>query len=100
MWDQFTSGASVKNQRRNRARAEEREKMDAEKEKKEKAKRDLARKNLTAKLRRQAEERRKRQEERIEMMKSIVEDDIDGEKSTGSGNGKGLNKLDMAELKE
>ena len=34
------------------------------------------------------------------MMRSIVEDEKDGDKSRDSGDGKGLNKLDMAELKE
>ena len=42
--------------------------MQAVEEKKEKAKRDIARKNLTMKLRKQAEERRQKQEERIKML--------------------------------
>ena len=65
MWDQFTSGSQLNKQKRLRAKAEETQKLQADQEKKEKAKRDIARKNLTLKLRRQAEERRMKQEERI-----------------------------------
>ena len=77
MWDQFTGGsvASLNKNKRLKKKAEEALKKKEEDTEKERLKKEQARKLLSIKLRKQAEERRIKAVQRAAMLEQILEEE-------------------------
>ena len=77
MWDQFTGGsvASLNKNKRLKKKAEEALKKKEEDGEKERLKKEQARKLLSIKLRKQAEERRIKAAQRAAMLEQILEEE-------------------------
>ena len=77
MWDQFTGGsvASLNKNKRLKKKAEEALKKKEEDSEKERLKKEQARKLLSIKLRKQAEERRIKAVQRAAMLEQILEEE-------------------------